>query len=69
MEQEVCIVFPGGYCTGECSASEPCGDPGVCPSGGGMSGCMRACETNDDCRSSEGYTCQAFGGPRFCAPS
>jgi hypothetical protein len=54
--------YPGGYC-----GMEPCNDLDVCPPGatcvaiGGESpACFKACSTDADCRTAEGYVCQLF---------
>lgn len=55
--------YPGGYC-----GMEPCNDIDVCPPGstcvaiGGESpACFKACSTDADCRTADGYVCQLFG--------
>jgi len=52
----MCAPSPGGYCTAFCGLSGPCA--GSCAETG-KSGdvCFKACETNDDCRTGEGYVC------------
>jgi hypothetical protein len=73
--------WPGGYCSKACDATggnDQCGDGASCVgsgSGGGGSGssfefCGQRCETDEDCRKSEGYTCNTLPvlGLGFCAP-
>jgi hypothetical protein len=54
--------FPGGYCS-----MEPCDDIQVCSPGATCvarpfetPACMQSCNTDADCRTSEGYVCQLF---------
>lgn len=60
------VSAPGGYCTTRCSASEQCGDGGICvgaelgvltgATGENASGtCYSSCAADEDCR--EGYRC------------
>lgn len=71
--------LPGGYCTADCEGpSDPsCGPGAECFSigfgGFGFSLCVKACDSNEDCRADEGYTCMAppFGGTpgaMYCLP-
>ena len=55
-------AYPGGYCT-----MEPCNDIEVCPAGatcvaigGEVPACFKACQSDAECRVSEGYVCQLF---------
>jgi hypothetical protein len=54
--------FPGGYCS-----MEPCDDIQVCPPGATCvalgpetPACFKACTTDADCRTADGYVCQLF---------
>ena len=60
------LSMPDGYCTTRSCETDGCPDSGVCISFQvGISYCMRACESSDDCR--EGYACVTdFGVHPFC---
>lgn len=71
--------FPGGYCSAMCTAgsgSSECGVGADCFSVGfggfGFAFCAKVCLSDSDCRTAEGYTCQAppIGGgtTRYCLP-
>lgn len=67
------VAFPGGYCSSTCGAGGACGPDGYCLDAsafGGPTGCVLDCETNADCRESEGYICSNFAimPETFCAP-
>ena len=56
-------LAPGGYCTGNCLDDEECGAGARCArdfasASLGVPGvCLLTCESNADCRESEGYAC------------
>lgn len=67
-----CLDWPGGYCTAPCEPDGAC-EEGTCAalSGAEIPGlgpnCMRACETDRECRA--GYACLwTIDGP-VCAPA
>lgn len=47
------LNWPDGYCSAGCSFFGDCGSGNVCDMGLGT--CLKACETDDDCR--DGYEC------------
>lgn len=56
--------LPAGYCTTDCSGDADCPDGGLCFSLVGATGeeytvCLESCASPSDCRTSEGYTCDA----------
>src|SRR3954468_8715276 len=54
----LCLPGPGGYCGSFCGSMGPCVSGGVCAeSGKGGDVCLKACASNEDCRSAEGYVC------------
>jgi len=59
------VTFPGGYCSMGCRTDVGCGEGGYClgdpMSGDGM--CFKLCDSEDDCRTSEGYSCTSLPGP------
>ena len=67
------ITLPGGYCSVACTTAATCGAGATCLTlgfgGGGQ--CVDTCTASTDCRTAEGYVCQAlpFGpGGRVCIP-
>lgn len=64
---------PGGYCLAyDCEPNE-CGDHAVCVAFEGdeaevvLTACMRACTSDADCRTRDGYVCrEANDTVRFC---
>jgi hypothetical protein len=71
--------FPGGYCSAMCTAgsgSSECGAGADCFAVGfggfGFAFCAKVCRSDSDCRTAEGYTCQAppigGGSTRYCLP-
>ena len=74
----VIASYPGGFCSKGCEEQSECGSGGdaVCVSqsssggGGGTSSqtCTIACETDADCRQSEGYRCAMLFGFGYCTP-
>lgn len=71
--------FPGGYCSAMCTAgsgSSECGTGADCFAVGfggfGFAFCAKVCRADADCRTAEGYTCQAppigGGSTRYCLP-
>lgn len=72
------VELPGGYCTADCEGpgDTSCGAGSECFSVGfggfGFSLCVKACDSNDDCRADEGYTCMAppigGDGSLYCLP-
>ncbi len=56
--------LPGGYCTTDCAGDADCPGSGLCFSlvdatGEEYTVCLESCAAPSDCRTSEGYTCDA----------
>ncbi|MCC7070616.1 MAG: S8 family serine peptidase [Deltaproteobacteria bacterium] len=56
--------LPGGYCTTDCAGDADCPNSGLCFSlvdatGEEYTVCLQSCAAPSDCRTSEGYTCDA----------
>ncbi|MBI5518087.1 MAG: exo-alpha-sialidase [Deltaproteobacteria bacterium] len=63
------LGFRGGYCTSLCVGASRCPADSVCTAfGTGYQLCLQRCQSNDDCRRSEGYVCQRpeGSGERVC---
>lgn len=56
-EGYACFPSPGGYCTQTCGFSSCAADATCVPSPRNGELCAKTCAVNDDCRVSEGYTC------------
>ncbi len=75
---QVIASYPGGFCSKGCENTADCGtgDNVTCVSqsssggGGGSSSmtCTISCESDAECRQSEGYRCQMLLGFGFCTP-
>ncbi|OGQ14900.1 MAG: hypothetical protein A2138_02860 [Deltaproteobacteria bacterium RBG_16_71_12] len=57
-------ALPGGYCTTDCAGDADCPDAGLCFSLVDVTGdeytvCLESCTAPTDCRTGEGYTCDA----------
>ncbi len=54
------VFFPGGYCTQSCSGGGTCPGDALCFAfDSEYAICLDGCETDDDCRTDEGYVCDA----------
>lgn len=54
------ISFPGGYCSSYCTDDGPCGAGAVCVVMYSYGICMQPCTSDTECRTAEGYTCNAI---------
>ena len=64
--------FPGGYCSAYCSSDRECGLEGECVDVIFITLCLRTCDYDEDCRTSEGYACMELpfvGGGPYCLPT
>jgi hypothetical protein len=64
--------FPGGYCSAECASAVDCGTGNVCVDFMGYKYyCLKRCSSNEDCRSTEGYTCKTIetSSGLYCLPN
>ena len=65
------ITFPEGYCSAACTEDGDCGGDATCERfGPDLNLCLDACESDTDCRESDGYECRARmgGSDTFCLP-
>jgi hypothetical protein len=53
------VDFPGGYCTAQCSATVMCPAGSECIMFSGMGFCGKTCTMDSECRTAEGYHCDA----------
>src|SRR5688500_893192 len=70
----MCLGSPGGYCAAMTFAAEPCPEGAVhAQSIRAGELCLKACESDSDCRRDEGYLCDttwhACTPPQLLAPS
>ncbi len=57
------LLFPGGYCSADCTTSEDCGAGAVCVDLFGLGRfCMKSCTALADCRVAEAYECSSIPG-------
>ncbi|MBW2260847.1 MAG: hypothetical protein JRG91_02655 [Deltaproteobacteria bacterium] len=64
--------FPGGYCSASCGSDWECGLEGECVDVVFITMCLRTCDYEEDCRTSEGYSCMELpfvGGGPYCLPT
>ncbi len=70
-ERECDLTQPGGYCTVRHCDPDGCPDGTLCvqwrpePPRSAESWCMQPCESDADCRASEGYACVRPDDPRL----
>lgn len=59
-EDGTCLDLPGGYCSRSACVDAGCPDGSACfETGNGASACFLTCSSASQCRTSEGYTCDA----------
>lgn len=61
--------WPGGYCSAACLNDISCMGRSLCIDYNSKQSCLKTCNTDEDCRMSEGYRCiESVPGRQVCLP-